>query len=103
MFLLLQKTFSDDLPEPVCLQCINMNEKTINVAFFQLNTLNLTSDNGIKNMAWFDTANHLCWINLSRPWLGEEYKKKQYDEFDSVPFLKLLAAVCHGLPEIDDL
>jgi len=42
------------LPEPISIQCMYMDIKSANFLAYQLNTLELENDEGIKNQAWID-------------------------------------------------
>lgn len=98
-----KERFGEDilnLPEPICVQCVDMNQNTLNFTCFQLNTLNLDKDDGIKNFVWFDAGNRLFTKHLPQPWKKEEdekYLKTRYTDFDPKPFDKMLALVLNGL------
>ncbi|KAK3097387.1 hypothetical protein FSP39_009180 [Pinctada imbricata] len=90
-----------DLPEPICVQCVNMNEATLNFTFFQLNTMDFSSDSGVKNFVWFDSGNHLFAKHLTKPWLKDpEFKINRYDSYSEEPLKKLLAVVMYGLSNL---
>lgn len=62
------------LKEPVTILNINCSPLTFNFLVVQLNTLDFTSDNGIKNFVWSDSANHLIRKTLCKPWLHSKRK-----------------------------
>ncbi|ESO93879.1 hypothetical protein LOTGIDRAFT_228627 [Lottia gigantea] len=90
------------LPEPVCVQCVNASETTLNFTFFQLNTLDLSNSDGIKNFVWFDTSNHLFQYQLRQPWKGPDYLSTIYHSFNPEGFHKLLAVFLANTPEAYD-
>ncbi|XP_060073103.1 large ribosomal subunit protein mL37-like [Ylistrum balloti] len=85
------------LPEPICVQTASVGETGLNFVFFQLNTLDFSSQSGVKNQAWLDTGNNLYTKILSQPWNGEEFLNHQYTDFTAEPFSKLLAVMQYGL------
>lgn len=85
------------LPKPICIQSVSVGETGLNFVFFQLNTLDFSSKDGVKNQAWLDTGNSLYNKILSQPWKGEEFTKHQYTDFVGTPFSKLLAVMQYGL------
>lgn len=85
------------LPEPICVQSVSIGETDLNFVFFQLNTLDFTSDSGVKNIAWLDTGNSLYQKILSQPWKGEDFKKHQYTDFEGTAFKKLLAVLLYDV------
>ncbi|KAK6173314.1 hypothetical protein SNE40_016789 [Patella caerulea] len=91
-----------NLSKPICVQCVNMNQTTINFTFFQLNTTDFSSQHGVKNFVWFDSGNHLFQKQLPQPWRGEEYKKTYYHSYNPLAFEKLLAAVLGNAPEVQE-
>ncbi|XP_041373377.1 39S ribosomal protein L37, mitochondrial-like [Gigantopelta aegis] len=94
-----RKRFGDriqTLPEPISVQCVNMDETSINFLFFQLNTLNFGSDDGVKNIAWVDSGNVLFEKHLPKPWLGPEHETLRLDNYDPKPFHKVLAVFVNG-------
>ncbi|XP_046564446.1 39S ribosomal protein L37, mitochondrial-like [Haliotis rubra] len=88
------------LPEPVSVQCVNMDPTTVNFIFFQLNTADFKSRDGIKNMAWFSGDHHLFKKELSQPWLGKEYENTKYIDYEADVFRRFLAVFLNGLPDI---
>ncbi|OWF49757.1 39S ribosomal protein L37, mitochondrial-like [Mizuhopecten yessoensis] len=86
------------LPEPICIQSVSVGETGINFVFFQLNTLDFSSESGVKNQAWLDTGNNLYTKIMSQPWNGSDFTKHRYTDFIETPFSKLLAAMQYGLP-----
>ncbi|XP_071151464.1 large ribosomal subunit protein mL37-like [Mytilus edulis] len=102
-----RERFGEDvvkLPEPVSVQCVNMDQTTLNFTCFQLNTLDINTEGGVKNFVWFDTGNQIFKKILPQPWKEDEYfHKKRYGEFESTPLDKMLALVLNGLPETANL
>lgn len=43
------------LPEPISVQCVYMDIKSFNFLAYQLNTLELDHNDGVKNQVWIDT------------------------------------------------
>lgn len=87
------------LPEPVCVQCVSLDHQNLNFTFMQLNTLAFDSDNGIKNFAWVDSGNDLYQKLLSQPWMPRAIRDQRLEDFDPLPFQKLLAVYLSGVPE----
>ncbi|KAK3601148.1 hypothetical protein CHS0354_019142 [Potamilus streckersoni] len=87
------------LPEPVSIQCIDVNVDSICFIFFQLNTLDLDNLDGVKNFLWYDADTKLYSVTLSKPWLGKEHEKTVYHSYESGPFQKMLATYIYGCPE----
>lgn len=89
------------LPKPITVQNINMDWTTLNFLCFQLNTLNLQSDDGIKNFAWCDHDNRMFVKNYPKPWRPEEmYKHYRYTDYTPEVFEKFLAMFLTGTSKV---
>ncbi|GAB1601875.1 39S ribosomal protein L37, mitochondrial-like isoform X1 [Argonauta hians] len=84
------------LPEPINVQCVSMNYNTFNFLFFQLNTLNFQSSEGVKNLLWCDAKNVMFHKELRKPWLGRAHRTNKYRDYDSTVFPKFLAVYLSG-------
>jgi large subunit ribosomal protein L37 len=60
------------LPTPLAVQCVIHDGRRFHFLYYQLNTLDLDGDDGIKNMVWMDTTNPL------------------YDRYESVAYQPVL-------------
>lgn len=77
-----------DLPQPITGQCIGHDSRQFNFMFLQLNTTNLNSEQGVKNMLWSNTeplemykeCSHRTWRN---PQYIEEYNPEVFKIFSS--------------------
>lgn len=83
-----------NLPAPVCLQCIHTDGVLFNFIYYQLNTLDFSSNSKIKNMVWIDSGNAL--------YQREEPKRAMlrntlYSNYDSSVVDKLYASYSNGL------
>ncbi|KAG8199240.1 hypothetical protein JTE90_003667 [Oedothorax gibbosus] len=76
------------LPEPISVQCMYMDIKTFNFIAYQLNTLDLENNEGIKNQMWVDEPAQL-YENVSETELITNYNPQV--------FPKLLAFYLNGL------
>ncbi|XP_015921552.2 large ribosomal subunit protein mL37 [Parasteatoda tepidariorum] len=76
------------LPEPVCVQCAYMDLKTFNFIAYQLNTLDLDHNDGVKNQVWVDEP-----LNL----FHAITEKNGIEKYNPVVFSKLLALYLNGL------
>lgn len=90
-----------ELPQPITLINVNMDWTTLNFLCFQLNTVDVNSDEGVKNFVWYDSGNKMFVKHHPKPWREEEmYKHFRYTDFNPEPFEKFLAVFLHGLPEL---
>ncbi|XP_045209826.2 39S ribosomal protein L37, mitochondrial-like [Mercenaria mercenaria] len=86
-------TYSGQLETPVTVINVNMGINELNFIMFQLNTMDLHSDTGIKNFAWFDSAKMFS-KNYCQPWLNPPdwtYTPPTYSDYNSEAFEKFLA------------
>ena len=81
------------LPAPVCLQCVHTDGITFHFTAFQLNTLDFTSNDGIKNFVWFDNDNKL--FNKIEP-KRAMLRNTKYEDYDPEVFKKFLAVYLNG-------
>ena len=81
------------LPEPITTQCIGTNGEMYSFMCFQLNTLNLDSGDGIKNMAWFDSDNVMYQKILPKRAM---LRNTKYEDYDPEVFKKFLAFYVNG-------
>lgn len=92
-----------ELPQPITLINVNMDWTTLNFLCFQLNTVDVSTDEGVKNFVWYDSGNKMFVKHHPQPWKEEEmYKKFRYTDFNPEPFEKFLAVFLHGLPELQE-
>lgn len=87
------------LPEPICVQCVSLDQQSFSFLFFQLNTLSFDSDHGVKNLIWMDTENKLFNKILSQPWLSKAKRDERLEDFNPKVFEKLLAVYLNGITE----
>ncbi|XP_054711345.1 39S ribosomal protein L37, mitochondrial-like [Uloborus diversus] len=76
------------LPEPIMVQCMYLDIKTFNFLTYQLNTLELADNNGIKNQVWVDEPADL-YESVSQDSLVTNY--------NPAVFPKMLALHMNGL------
>lgn len=81
------------LPEPVSVQCVLTNGIKFHFTCFQLNTLDFSSNNGIKNLVWFDSDNAL--FNKILPQRAM-LRNTKYEDYDPEVFKKFLALYING-------
>ncbi|ELU12430.1 hypothetical protein CAPTEDRAFT_220488 [Capitella teleta] len=82
-----------DLPQPISTQCLLTDGHNFTLSFFQLNTLRMDSDDGIKNMAWFDSDNKL--FNKIVP-KRAMLRNTKYEDYDPQVFKKVAAMYLYG-------
>ena len=89
-----------ELSSPVVLQSIATNGFNFNFITLQLNTLDLSSPDGVKNIAWIDAGPQ---NNIREDWrpttqMGSRDSQKPYvlREFNPVVFEKVLAMYLNG-------
>ncbi|XP_014774141.1 39S ribosomal protein L37, mitochondrial isoform X1 [Octopus bimaculoides] len=87
------------LPEPINLQCINMNDCTFNFLFFQLNTLDFQTADGLKNLLWCDAHNLLFYKKFRQPWLGRSSRNHRYLDYNAEVFQKFLTMYLNGMKQ----
>lgn len=86
-----QKKYGSDvkeLPEPICVQCVYMDVKSFNFLVYQLNTLEVSHDDGIKNQVWVDEPANLY---------SEIYEESALKDYNRTIFPKMLAFYMNGL------
>jgi hypothetical protein len=77
-----------------------MDHQTLNFTLFQLNTLDLSSDSGVKNCVWTDGGNHLFHKILAQPWMPKAIRHERLQDLNPDVFRKLLALYLNGAPEV---
>lgn len=94
------KDVQGELRSPVVLQSIATNGFNFNFITLQLNTLDLSSPDGVKNIAWIDAGPQ---NNIREDWrpttqMGSRDSQKPYvlREFNPVVFEKVLAMYLNG-------
>ncbi|XP_076457537.1 large ribosomal subunit protein mL37-like isoform X2 [Babylonia areolata] len=87
------------LPEPVCVQSVSLDHQTLSFVGFQLNTLSLDSNTGVKNQVWVDGGNHLFQKILAQPWMPKAVRDERLEDLDPSVFHKLLAVYLYGASE----
>lgn len=90
---------SGALPEPVVVQNVNCTYNNFNFLCFQLNTLDISEDSGIKNFVWLDSNNELFVRKKCQPWKeeGRQYKPPTYSDYNPAVFQKFLAMFLYGV------
>lgn len=85
-------TYSGQLETPVTIISITNTFNSINYVVFQLNTMDVSKDQGVKNFVWCDTE-YLFSKNFCKPWLEPDklYKPPTYSDYNPVAFQKFLA------------
>ncbi|XP_064650784.1 large ribosomal subunit protein mL37-like [Lineus longissimus] len=83
------------LPEPISGQCVHTNGIDFHLIFYQLNTLDFSSTEGIKNFVWFDRSNRLFEKRVPKRAM---LRNTKYEDYDPVVFKKLLAVYLNGIP-----
>ena len=75
------------------MQCVHHDGIHFHFVYFQLNTLNLSSTDGVKNFAWLDGDNRMVEkIEPKRAML----RNTIYQNYDPAVFQKFLATVLNG-------
>ncbi len=81
------------LPEPISTQCVVTDGDKYTFIAYQLNTLNLNSMDGIKNLAWVDSDNYMFQrIVPKRAML----RNTRYEDYDPSVFQKFMAMYVNG-------
>lgn len=83
-----------ELPEPISVQCVHSNGETFHFVAFQLNTLDMADNNGIKNIAWVDPDHKLFNKIIPRRAM---LRNTLYEDYDPNVFQKLLAMYVNGV------
>jgi large subunit ribosomal protein L37 len=76
------------LPEPVCTQCVATDGETFDFVYFQLNTLDFTSAQGVKNLVWFDNDNLMYNKIIPR---RSMLRNTRYEDYNPEVMKKLVA------------
>lgn len=100
---LARNKFGEDvriLPEPICVQHVMVEQSRLFFAFFQLNTLDLSSDTGIKNLVWTGPVSHLFEKIMGQPWMSRPLKFDKLVNYDPEAYENFLAVYLCGLPEL---
>lgn len=92
-FVIFRQWEVSDLPQPISTQCLLTDGHNFTLSFFQLNTLRMDSDDGIKNMAWFDSDNKL--FNKIVP-KRAMLRNTKYEDYDPQVFKKVAAMYLYG-------
>lgn len=81
---------------------INGSYNNLNFLVFQLNTLDLDSSDGVKNIVWADTQNKFFERIMCQPWKHPERKitPTQYENFAGNAFEKFLAVYMYNYDRI---
>lgn len=72
---------------------INGNYNTLNFLVFQLNTMDLDSEDGVKNIVWSNTNNRFFKRVKCQPWKHpkRKYRQNVYENYHPGAFEKFLA------------
>nr|XP_037278568.1 39S ribosomal protein L37, mitochondrial-like [Rhipicephalus microplus] len=84
------------LPEPVALQCTYSDAETFGFLAYQLNTLDLSTDEGIKNQVWvagephklFESCNHIEGMMGHNPAVFQHFLAFYTNGFSQLPSLQ---------------
>ncbi|CAH1797547.1 unnamed protein product [Owenia fusiformis] len=82
------------LPEPITNQCVYTDGAKFNFVTFQLNTLDTSNPDGIKNVVWIDRDNEL--YDRQLPFTQMMTRRTKYLDYDSAIFQKFLAMYLSG-------
>jgi large subunit ribosomal protein L37 len=82
-----------ELPQPISTQCLLTDGESFTFCFFQLNTLRMDSEDGIKNMAWIDADHKL--FNKILP-KRAMLRNTKYQDYDPEIFRKVAAMYLYG-------
>jgi len=88
------------LPEPISIQHVLLEQDHFLFTFFQLNTLDLDSETGIKNLVWTAEKANLFQKILGQPWMPKAIRYDRYVDFDPLAFDKFVAVYYNGVPEV---
>ncbi|KHJ41990.1 hypothetical protein D918_07880 [Trichuris suis] len=78
------------LPTPITCQCVQCCENNFDFCVLQLNTTNISGNDGVKNIVWYDTGNTL----YNAPPYWEDLQN--VDALNSNVFKKFVALVLHS-------
>lgn len=81
------------LPKPISTQCLLTDGEVFHFGFFQLNTLQMDQEDGVKNLAWFDVDNKL--FNKIIP-KRAMLRNTKYEDYDPEVFKKMVAMYTYG-------
>ena len=93
---------TNNLKSPIVVKAVSIRNEKLTFVAYQLNTLDLKGNEGIKNLVYYDTNNHLY---LDRPtkWKlpYESHKNVQryalaHLKYNPDAFRKLLAFIAYG-------
>ncbi|TST47745.1 39S ribosomal protein L37, mitochondrial [Bagarius yarrelli] len=86
------------LEKPIVVQSVGTNGRVFQFVVFQLNTTDLESDNGVKNLAWVDADQQLYDFAKVRPYIKKKVVKVPAGLAGYRPetFKKFLAFYLHG-------
>jgi len=87
------------LPQPISTQCIMTDGDIFRFVCFQLNTLNLQTSDGVKNLVWFDDDERALFYRLMprRAML----RNTRYLDYDASVFQQVVAFYVNGLKLTD--
>ena len=81
------------LPEPISIQCVLTDGARFLFSCYQLNTADLTSTDGIKNIAWFDAAANMYHKILPKRAM---LRNSKYEDYDPEVFRTFLGFYING-------
>ncbi|XP_059139870.1 large ribosomal subunit protein mL37-like [Physella acuta] len=84
------------LPEPITIQHVAIQDSWLLYTFFQLNTLDFDSDDGIKNLVWTAPQADLFKILRRQPWMPRIMRKDRYIDYNPTAFDQFLAVYMSG-------
>ena len=90
------------LKHPIVVNAVSLNHQRFNYVTYQLNTLNMADNNGVKNIAYYDSNNELYYNrpNLDKlPYPSLKNIQRlalEHLEYNPVAFKKLLSIILFG-------
>ena len=105
-FFLLASHLQEDvkiLPEPISIQHISLLPSHFMATYFQLNTLDLDSDTGVKNLVWTAPRSQMFEKVLAEPWMEGIEQFEHLKAFHGDGFEPFLAAYLNGCSGLDEL
>ncbi len=93
---------NERLKTPIVVNAVSLTHHRFNYATFQLNTLNLKDNNGVKNIVYYDTNNELYYNRPTYdrlPFVSHKNLQRlalRHLEYNPEAFKKLLSLMLYG-------
>jgi large subunit ribosomal protein L37 len=84
-----------ELPEPVPIQCVMTDGAKFLFSCFQLNTLNYSNSDGVKNFVWFSSEGDRSLYNKIVP-KRAMLRNTRYEDYDPDVFRQIVAFYTNG-------